>query len=357
MTTSRPARVLAVAGALAATLALGACSADGPDDEGGGGSSGAREWKPGPLDEYQARISGYSLDDDRSQEELQAESERQNRQVEELVASCMQEEGFDYIPVDNTGSFSSSDDIDVEWGTREFAEQYGYAISTNPWDTGEEPEGEEWVDPNADYVSAMSEGEQTAYYEALHGPQVDYVEGEEPVEYDWTTAGCYGAAQHEVYDGGVEVGEFAGLEAELNRYYETQLDDPRIVAIEAEWASCMADAGYDGQTAASEVQNALYTEWEAIQGWNDPEYQAQAESWDWDAEPDGPPAPQVDEAAVKEFTEKEIAMAVADFECQEKVDYVKEITRIDHERQQEFVDQHEAELEAWAQAATAAREK
>lgn len=353
MTTSRPSRPVYAVAAFA-VLALAGCSSS----DGGGSSSGAPEWTPGPLDEYQARISGYSFDDERTDEELQAESDRQNRQVEEMVASCMQEQGFDYTPAENNGgTVFASDDLDVEWGTLEFAEQYGYAISTDPWASSDQPDdATEWVDPNQEYVESMSEGEATAYQEALWGVPVESTE-DEVQEYDWTTAGCYGAAQHEVYEGGVASGEFDALQEELNRFYETAEADPRVAELDSAWASCLADEGYDALTTTSSAQEALYTEWNELQGWEDPEYLALSESWDWEAEPDGPPMPEPDEAAVAAFTEKEIAQAVADFRCQEEVGYTAERMRVDHEMQQEFVDQHADELEAWATAATAAREQ
>lgn len=355
MTPSRSLRPAAVAAL--AVLALAGCSGG---DGGGGSSSGSAEWTPGPLDEYQARIFGYSYDEDeRSQEEMQAESDRQNRRVEELVSACMAEEGFDYVPAENNGgTVVASDDLDVEWGTREFAEQYGYGISTDPWGNADAvPEdGTEWVDPNADYVAAMSESEAAAWSEALYGPPIEG-DGSEDQEYDWTTAGCYGAAQHEVYEGGGVSDEFAGVQDEMDRFYEAAQADPRFAELDADWASCMADEGYDALTDVNTATDALYTEWNALQGWEDPEYQAQVETWDWTAEPDGPPAPEVDEAAVKAFTEKEIGQAVADFGCQEQIDYQAERTKVDHELQQEFVDQHADELEAWATAATAARGK
>jgi hypothetical protein len=347
MTTTRSSRA-ATAAAAFALLALAGCSSSG----GGGATPGSADSEPGPLDAYMARIYGYSLDDDRTDAELEAESDRQNRRVEELVAACMQDEGFDYTPAETSGGTVSADDLDVEWGTREFAEQYGYGISTDPWASPDDAEADEWVDPNQEYIEQMSEGELAAWSEALHGPSV---EGDVDQEYDWTTAGCYGAAQHEVYEGGVESDQFAGIEAELERFSEASGSDPRVVALDQAWSSCMADEGYGDLPGAYAAQDELYTEYNTLQGWDDPEYAASSESWDWEAEPEGPPAPEVDEAALAAFTEKEISQAVADVECQERVDFVAERTRIDHELQQAFVDQHADELEAWATAATAAR--
>jgi hypothetical protein len=361
MTTPALAR-FALASTCAAALLLAGCSGGGDDgDKGGDKGAAAFEWTPGPLDEYSARIYGYSYDqDEKTQEELQAESDAKNRKVEELVATCMQDQGFDYTPNDtNGGTVFASDDLDVEWGSREFAEQYGYGISTDPWGSTEQPvdDGSEYVDPNAEYTEAMSESELAAYQEALWGVPQEYVEGEEPVEYDWTTAGCYGAAQHEVYEiGGTDTDEFSALEDEISAFWETVQADPRISELNASWGSCMADAGFDGLTSANDSTQPLYDEWNQLQGYDDPDYQAQVESWDWEADPNGPKQPEPDADAVAAFTKKEIAMAVADFDCKDEVDFQEESQRIDHELQQQFVDQNKAELEAWATAAESSRD-
>lgn len=348
-----------VAASCAALLALTGCTG-GSDDDGTDSDSSAREWTPGPLDEYQAKIYGYSFDDDeQSREQMQEESERQMREVEELVASCMQEEGFDYIPQDNSSFIGfTPDDLDVEWGSREFAETYGYGISTDPWGNEDRnDEAQEWTDPNQEYLDSMSEGEQQAYYEALYGVQEESEADEEDVvvEYDWTQGGCQGAAQHEVYEGGTDSEDFADLEEEMNNLWDLVQADSRMVELNASWASCMADAGYDGQTTVNESNQALYDEWYELEGWNDPEWIAVQENWDWDAEPDGPPEPERDAAAVEAFTAKEMAMAIADFECQDSLDYQGKSVEIDHALQQEFVDQHRAELDAWVEHATQAR--
>jgi hypothetical protein len=345
--------------ACAAALALTACSGTSDDESTGSTSSG--DYQPGPLDEYMARIYGYSFDtaEQQSTEELQAESDRQNREVQELVASCMSEQGFDYTPDDSNGGTVYGDDLDVEWGTLEFAEQYGYGISTDPWgmdDASVDPDA--YVDPNADYVASMSESEQEAYNAALWGEPVEYVEGEEEsYEYDWTTAGCYGAAQHEVYETtATDVsGDYSALEDEMNARWERVTASAEMAELNAAWASCMADAGISGMTGVDDAQQALYERWNDLQGWNDPEYQATIESWDWEAAPEGPAAPEVDATALADFTKDEIAQAVADYGCKKDVDYEKRYTEIDHADQQEFVDQHRDELEAWAEAASQAR--
>ncbi len=177
----------------------------------------------------------------------------------------------------------------------------------------------------------------------------EYADPEE-YEYDWTQSGCYGAAQHEVWESD-EDEEFAGLQDEASRLWEQVAADPRVSALDAAWSSCMADAGHDGFDGPNEAAPKLSDEWNVIQGWDDPEYRALQESWDWAAEPDGPGEPERDEAAVRAFTDREIAIAVADAGCKAEVGYDDAFREINHEHQQEFVDRHRAELEAWAAAA------
>ncbi len=141
---------------------------------------------------------------DLSPEEQQAQFDDQNRQIEEKVADCMVEQGFEYVPNTANGGSVSTDDVAWEPDDRAWVEQWGYGAVDNPYNEQPVPEADEYVDPNADYVASLSESEQTAYYEALNGPQPseeDQAAMEDGTyDYDWTAAGCYGAAQHEVYD-------------------------------------------------------------------------------------------------------------------------------------------------------------
>lgn len=354
-----PTRALRVAVLVgAAALVLTACSDDGDD-------GATADVVYGPLDEYLSRISGYELDEDLDIDAEQARMDEENLRMEELTATCMAEQGFEYTPNKNSGGYVvSMDELDVDWDSREFAEQYGYQISLDPWegiDTG--PEEEEWTDANQDYVDSMSDSERDAYYEALYGaqtmaePEGEDLEAEVETEWNWEEGGCQGAAQHEVWEGGgFDSDEFEALSDEVNSFYESLMESSELADLDARWASCMADAGYPDQTAPGESYEPLYEEWNELSGWEDPEYVALQESWDWEAKPEGPPEPERDEAAVEAFTAKEIAMAVADWDCKDEIDYQGEWSRIDVRAQQGFVDQHRDELEAWAAAAEAGRD-
>ena len=333
----------ATASVLVLTLALTGCASGGTDGE--RGAAAAEEVELGPLDEYFQRAYG-EFDEDRANREM--------RRAEELVADCMSEQGFDYIPMDPAaqgGMSMSSDDLDVEWGTREFAEQYGYGMTTNPFGEIEEsmPE-EEFVDPNADYVGAMSETEREAFYVALHGDQVFPDDPEAEFEYDWEQSGCQGRAQHEVYEGGQSDPSTASLEEEINALWEQTQQDPRVTEVTAAWITCMGDAGLtglatvdDAQMQFSEKLNAVYEDAYS----QDPEQMPTEEEL---AEMEAKV-----QARIGELTEDEIATAVADFDCREEVGYDDTLQEVTFDLQEQFVETHRDELEAWVEATTAER--
>lgn len=330
---------------LAAVVALGVAGCGGGNGGGGAGSDGDKDEPPlGPLEKFWEEAYG-DWDQD--------ESIRQANRVEELVAECMAEQGFDYTPVDQSQWMSSGSDeveLDVEWGTLEFAEQYGYGITTDPYGWEEEQpvdDGQEFVDPNDEYVQSMSQSEQEAYYAALWGEPQDDVDGE-VVEWDWTKGGCQGKAQHEVYDGGDAADEFADLEDEMSAMWDAVQNDPRLAELNASWASCMADAGHPGYAAVGDVETEISDEvnkiWEE-QSTYDPagdEVEIDEEAWE--------KAEAERKARIKEITPREIELAVADFTCREDLGYEDARREVDFEHQQKFVDEHEAELEAWAEA-------
>jgi hypothetical protein len=323
---------------LTLTACGGAKSPEGSDPDG----SGAETPRLGAIDLLFQDMYGDYNEDQGAADQMRSE---------ELIAQCMGEQGFEYTPVDygamNSGGVISTDELDVQWGTLEFAKEWGYGITTNPYgDQMEEPvdSGEQWVDPNQAYVEAMSATEQEAYYLALYGAQYnqEYVEGQE-YEWKWEDAGCQGFAQHEVYPDsmGDQDSEYAALMDEMNTMWESSMSDPRMAEIETDWASCMSDAGYAGLAKVDDAQAQIYAKVEPI--WND-------------AYADMPPdATEEDYAAVQEevdaqlaaITAEEIETAVADFTCRDDVKYTETQTDINLEYQQEFYDAHKAELEAW----------
>lgn len=323
-------------------LTLTACG--GGDGGSGDSGSSSDEIPKGPLDELFEEVYGGE------------DEERNNRQmmdVEEATAACMAEQGFEYTPVDwsQSGGGGSMEEPEEEWGTLEFAKKWGYGASTDPWGGGEEVTSEEqFVDPNQERIESMSESEAAAYTEALYGPQTPEIMESE--EYNWEDYGCSGKAQHEVYEvqTGMDEDAFQALNDEMSTMWESIQDDPRMAELDEKWASCMADAGYDGFATPMDAENSIYDQTSKVydEAYGENGLGEDATPEDWEAV-EG----QVKEL-LAEITDEEIATATADYTCRDEVAYQRTQAEISIEFQQEFYDAHEAELEAWR--ATAAEQ-
>lgn len=308
----------------------------------------------GALETFLARIYGYSLDPGQmTQAEQQAQLDAEGREREEMIAACMAEQGFNYYMQEHPGGIIGSPYAEPEppadwpeYGTREWVERFGFGTSTDPWSwqyqevAAPAPEYE-WVDPNAEQLEAMSDAERTAWEEALWGvPQ----EG----EWNWEDAGCSGLAQQEMYPS--TPNQFAALETEMQTFFSGLTNDPRYLAANAEWAACMSENGQPGFTDVYSMYERLNTDWGVIQRWD--EQSALYEGWNWELNPEGPdPAdlPQPDPAAVATFQDWEITLALANYDCQQETQLEQTQQQIGFAAQQEFVDLHRDELEAWAQ--------
>ncbi|WP_411698254.1 hypothetical protein [Conyzicola sp.] len=304
--------------ALAAALALSGCTA------GGGTDGGDLDAEKTPMTEYyDAMYGGYD----------EKEAAAQQKKVEELVATCMAEEGFDYTPVDQSQYQGMSFD-DEDRDTEEWVAEHGYGMNQTPEEIEEmNAQSEDFVDPNQSYIEALSVSEQEAYYEVLYGPgpsdeeMAAMEEDSGSYEYNWETAGCQGAAQHEISGEDLTQSEkYKPLMDELNTIWEKLQKSPEIVKIEAEWAACMADAGWadfkkkeDASTEVSEASN---------------EYWATGTT----EEPD--------DALKAEWREYEIEVALADFKCAEKVDYQDKYLAAQFEFENQFIADHKSELDA-----------
>ncbi len=322
----------------AAALVLAGCAKDGSQSD--TSSSPEDLYQPGPLDEYLSVMwEGQDWSEEKAKE--------QDRQREDLIAKCMSEQGFEYIPnTGNTFYSSSEDEVDgPAWGTLEYAEQYGYGVVDYPGREemeSQQPGEEEYVDPNQDYIDSLSEAEQQAFSEALWGVQpelseedwslIDAGEMEYP-EINLEDQGCFGAAQQQL-DEGSAAGmwndpEFADLTQAMNAMYEEQMSDPEWTTLDTEWVNCMAESGFPGLKSKDDAMNAIWDKQN--------ELYSQGADGEWQE----PSKEQLDE-----FQKAEIEQAVADHKCTEKIDYYKKVSEINHRWQQDFLDQHKAELDA-----------
>jgi len=305
----------------------------------------------GALDEFTLRIWGAITSDD--PQVRQAAEEQRVRAEEEYIAACMTAQGFTYYP--RTMQVTVTVTEGPLPGSREFAERFGFGISGLAGGVlggGQLNVGSRQVgpDPNWELRDAMSEAERTAWDEALRG---DWAAIPEDGVIDWSQQGCWGQALMASFPnirGTALNEEFRAISDELTRFQDAAELDPRMIAFHSEWAACMTQAGYPGWRNPRHVDRALFDEFLGIQD-ADPTFDLLAE-WDWEAEPDGPPPFERDTASLRE---REMALALADIDCREALDFDAREREVVLVLQQEFVDRNRDELEAWASAAETLR--
>ena len=228
-----PARVSVPAAALVLALVMAACGGGETTGEttgqtaveetpSGGGEAAVTvteadaEEQPETLGEY----LGYDFDDPDAQAARDADN---RRRTEEIVARCMAEEGFEYIP----RSAPSPHPPTRRSTRRSTPGEAGFGITT--WYGREiEPAPEDdWVDPNIAIVEAMSDSERKAYRAAHFGEVTERVDADPEsgaaIEEAWG-GGCTGQAYREVYGGQDEMWE--QIAPMLEEMYQRALADP-----------------------------------------------------------------------------------------------------------------------------------
>ena len=305
---------------------------DTADDEGeGGDSEKAARWLS-PLDEF----LGFGVE---PSAEDQAESDQQQRQVEQLIADCMHAQGFEYTAFDPSTAPPTAGPWDLP--PDEFARQYGYGITTI--DRGDMSSN----DPNAPMVEAMSVPEKQAYYQALYGDMLTVDENGDlakrmpaapgaaaapDTESCSAKAGAevYGDAEEQATEGQTDA--FGPLQQEMSALYERVESDQRVVDARTTWSNCMADAGYPGFADIYDPSVEVSDRATALMG----------DSMD--------PAA-ADPAALDELRTYEIAVATSDLACRADYDAVHQQAQT--ELEQSFIDANRAELEQYRDAIAA----
>lgn len=285
----------------------------------------------GPMPMAESPVAKY-LKDIRGDELTQAVND-EFEAVEAHVASCMEANGLRYVPraasdVGNVPGASFSYDGPT-WGSREFAEAYGYGIAERPAFAGSPDSDSEGSspDPNMAYVEALTPDEQRAYWEALYGTPSD-----DTPEHD---RGCFGEAE-EAVRGNAETPDqywndpdFIELMNELDALH-AQIDrSAEVEALNREWRTCMTEAGFSEFTSRTSVQVPLYQEWNALH----------------DALLNGTSDLPRDEALAA-FQEREIAVALQDWECSQEVVFDERYRNIVFAAEEAFIDENRARFDA-----------
>lgn len=304
----------------------------------GCGSGGPKESSTSPLDAYLEEI--YPVLDARSRETAM--------RVEEAIADCMADAGFEYR-VDETAGDSLVYDMSSA-GTIEFAEQFGYGESI-PLEDGAEPmlwstanehsAGRDW---NAAYVASLSDEAKEQYDLAYNGRYSQYADGLGAIdagEFDPDQAGCSGRASA-VYEAALGPDELAPVRDAVDDVFRRVEGDPRVVEATADWSACMADAGYPGLrtvmaaqgTLFAEIANDWFAEWGEATG-------SPLGTSDYDVVRTTIPE------ALAELRRVEVELAVADARCRDASGYREVRRAVELEVESEVARQYREDLEAW----------
>ena len=107
---------------------------------------------------------------------------------------------------------------------------------------------------------------------------------------------------------------------------------PDVVAADAAWGECMADASFPGYASQPEAEERELERYYASAG----EDRAVGPDGMTEGEREGLP--------------QEVAIATADRDCTDRVRYDDVVARVRNAAQQEYVDAHRDELDAWVEA-------
>jgi hypothetical protein len=282
-----------------------------------------------PLDEFRNILWGMGMDEEAARRQWDAGRIRQ----ENMIAECMHELGFEYIPDIGRMTLQLPGDSwqpdEMEW-----VSEYGYGVITSP--PGAVPErttGSIFIrpdNPNLPMFNELTESEQRAYLKALHGGSPDtftrVVDG-------WDFHDChnwsYGVINLERQVWRNDGDEFAPLLEAITEMQARLRTD--IIEADREWADCMLDAGYpqfERQTGGELYFKEVWQEFTS--------------TWDWQqGRPDPATSPEV-----AELQEREIRMATADLDCRIAVDFAAKRSAHITQVEEQFITDHKEALQA-----------
>jgi hypothetical protein len=225
-----------------------------------------------------------------TEEEFSARVEK----TQSLVAECMAAAGFEYIPVDVKTIEQAQLRMRKEPGytRRTYKEKWGLGVTTrfdNPVrDTG--------MGPNLQIFNSLSKVDRVAYSRTLWGedPNADFVFTLDEEDFS-STGGCTRKAVSRVF-----------TPAQLKGSYVNPKDvlvdsDPRIVEAHKRWSECMHEAGYEYEEDQDEIIEEYQKRLEELTEGDDPRTLTGARA-----------------KALRKLQAQEIAVSLADLECQIK---------------------------------------
>jgi len=261
-----------------------------------------------PLSEYADMLWGASSD---MQHQLHQEMIRR----EELIAECMHNAGFEYIPhvprITVVGD-GRPDGLGLPTD-REWVEQFGFGMANSHIQETYSP------NPNDTILEGLSESERIAYQATMFGPprfDTGIVTMDE--------MGCYGLAFVEATQDRMwaqDLEEFAPLRTALSDFYARR--NAIITDADTDWANCMADVGFPGFSFQGDAQRYVGDSFSTAFG----TYLNPSESPEFET-----------------FSQWEIDLALADFDCRIATNFAPRQAAVRWEAESEFLADHQAAL-------------
>jgi hypothetical protein len=214
-------------------------------------------------------------------------------ETQALIAFCMAEAGFEYVPADVETVAKAQAALRVEPGytEEEYKEKWGWGVTTRFDNIVKEIE----LGPqNLRIIADLSEADRLAYERTLWGDDPNATFAFTFDEEDFSsTGGCTRQAVEQVFTPEQLRGNYINPKDTLIE------SDPRVVEANANWVACMQDAGYDGYVEQDEIIEEFEERLEELTGGEDPATLTGARAEE-----------------LKQLQEEEIAIALVDLECQ-----------------------------------------
>lgn len=181
-------------------------------------------------------------------EEIRTTAEYYNN-IEDAIFVCMRLEGFNYFPRRVDGD-KRADALGFDLPSARYAEEFGFGIARGFITGFAVVNGKE-----EEYLQSLNRKEREAYMIALNGEQALDPPGTEIIE----IGGCRSEARTSVAKP-AWLRHASWLEASFEKYYDRLMADPRIIAIDQEWTSCMQHVGYDVWGSGDDLRDSLIEE-------------------------------------------------------------------------------------------------
>ena len=262
-----------------------------------GGSDQASADQPG-TDPAQTDAEGKPLPGTKEFGLTEEEYASHIEEVQALIASCMAEAGFEYVPADVQTVALAQANVRKK-GTylvkKEYKTKWGYDVSTRHENKIKRIE----LGPqNLRIIEGLSEADRVAYDRTLYGEDPNATFAFTFDEEDFSgTGGCTRKAVEQVFTAEQVSGDYVNPKDVLVE------EDPRVVEANANWVACMQDAGYEGYLEQDDIIDEFEERFEALTEGEDPRTLTGARAKE-----------------LQQLQAEEIAISLADLDCEQALD-------------------------------------